>query len=138
MNLEQYEIEEAARLVDYRAKYPEHADMLRPLSECAWLSVNNLSALRSSRGCDLNVNRKVIEMETRRFAKKYGITNAWTRRTVRTVREADLSDMANVAAWIGVLEFLDAIDCVTEDLAERGEILAVHAEDYVSRRTKEA
>jgi len=104
----------------------------------SWYLGDGASDLQRTDGCDRSVNTRIAQQATERYVGKFGLPAAAVSVVWQIVLESNLSDVSILAAWIGVLEFLDALDGAAETAEDRQELLIAHAQDFLARHESAA
>lgn len=108
------------------------------LLESAYLTAQDADDLRATNGGDLRLNRRIARSALSAFSQKFGLSEASDAATWGAVEGVGFGDVSNLAAWVGVLEFLDALDGGAELREEREELLLSHAHDFLARHESAA
>lgn len=128
MNLNEYLAEEAKRHARL-ARYGHTVGLL----ESAFLTTSDVAELRATDGADAKVNRRIADNALAAFIAKFGLRKISFDATRAVIADVDLRDIEKLAAWIGTLEFLDAMGGGSTTSQGRQELLLAHAEDFVAR-----
>lgn len=128
MNLNEYLAEEAKRHARL-ARYGRTVGLL----ESAYLTKSDVAELRATDGADAQVNRRIANSALAAFIAKFGLRKISFDATRAVIADVDLRDIEKLAAWIGTLEFLDAMGGGSTTSQGRQELLLAHAEDFVAR-----